>query len=271
MIDESVTMKNERSDQIEIAHLTKRFRTADGDATLALDDINLSVPSGGFVVLLGPSGCGKSTLLGILAGLVSPSDGTVTVGERLLWENGKPNREAVDELAVVFQEANLFPWMSTQRNVALPLKLKGMNKKSRLNVAGELCRRVGLGGFEKRWPHQLSGGMQQRAAIARALSSDPRIMFMDEPFGALDAMTRDQMNAELQRIWLETGRTIVLVTHSIPEAVFLADKVVLMSSRPGRISSITDIPFPRPRTLELQATTEFQDLVRDLRDQLGEV
>lgn len=172
---------------------------------------------------------------------------------------------------MVFQDANLFPWLSIEDNIALPLELKGTARGERRQRAQELCRLVGISGFERRWPRELSGGMRQRAAIARALSYDPHILLMDEPFGALDAMTRDAMNLELQRIWLATKKTIVLVTHSISEAVFLADRIVLLSPRPGKIDTIVDVGFARPRSTDLQTTTEFQSIVRSLKKRLTEI
>jgi NitT/TauT family transport system ATP-binding protein len=168
----------------------------------------------------------------------------------------------------VFQDANLFPWFSVENNIALPLKMRGVEKKQRLARARKLCDLVGIGGFEAAWPRQLSGGMRQRAAIARALSDDPDILLMDEPFGALDAITRDQLNLEIQRIWLKQECTVVFVTHSIPEAVFLADRILLLSPRPGRIDTIVEVPFSRPRSVEIQGEPEFQDIVRQLRDRL---
>ena len=166
---------------------------------------------------------------------------------------------------MVFQEAHLFPWRTIEDNIALPLKMRGVGKAERRARAAELCQLVGIAGFEKRWPRELSGGMRQRAAIARALSYRPNILLMDEPFGALDAMTRDQMNVELQRIWLASGCTIVLVTHSINEAVFLADRIVLLSPRPGRIDTIVEAPFARPRDLYVQNDPAFQDMAALLR------
>jgi NitT/TauT family transport system ATP-binding protein len=174
-------------------------------------------------------------------------------------------------MAVVFQDANLFPWLTVEGNITLPLELKGVPRAERRDRARELMKLVGIAGFEKRWPRELSGGMRQRAAIARALSYNPDILLMDEPFGALDAMTRDQMNLELQRIWTETGKTILLVTHSITEAVFLADRVVLLSPRPGRIDTIVDVGFARPRSLDVQASPEFQRIAVTLRHRLIEI
>ncbi len=239
-----------------------------GDTVHALTPTTLDIAEGELVVLLGPSGCGKTTLLRLIAGLIAPSQGRIAVGGRDLWQGSRRNAEAVQELGVVFQDANLFPWYDVADNIALPLALRRMPKAERARRAGELAELVGIGGFERRWPRELSGGMRQRAAIARALSYNPHILLMDEPFGALDALTRDAMNLELQRIWQATGCTIVLVTHSIPEAVFLADRIVLLSPRPGRVERIIDVPLPRPRTLAVQDEPDFQAICATLRRQL---
>ncbi len=235
----------------------------------ALAPTSLDVRSGELLVLLGPSGCGKTTLLRMIGGLIPPSGGMIEIAGHRLWNGGRRNQDAVSELGIVFQDANLFPWLTIEQNVALPLEIRGMPRAARLAKARELMRLVGLAGFETRRPRELSGGMRQRAAIARALSSDPQILLLDEPFGALDSMTREQMNLELQRIWMETGQTVVLVTHSIPEAVFLVDRVVLLSPRPGRIDTVLDIAFPRPRSIEIEANAEFQSTVLALRRRLG--
>ena len=252
---------------IHINGVEKEFATAQGPVrALARTDFRLR--QGEFAVLLGPSGCGKTTMLRLMAGLEQPSTGVLKVGGRDLWHDGKRDDAAVANMGVVFQDANLFPWLDIEGNIALPLKLRGVGKAERRKRAQDLCRLVGISGFEARWPRELSGGMRQRAAIARALSYDPSILLMDEPFGALDAMTRDSMNIELQRIWLATKKSIVLVTHSIPEAVFLADRVVLLTARPGRIDEIVDVPFPRPRELSIQSSLEFQSIVDHLRRRL---
>jgi NitT/TauT family transport system ATP-binding protein len=188
-----------------------------------------------------------------------------------LWVGERRDPAAVRHVGVVFQDAHLFPWLTIEDNIALPLKVRGAARAERRRRAHELTRLVGIAGFERRHPRELSGGMRQRAAIARALSYDPEILLMDEPFGALDAMTRDSMNLELQRIWMETGKTIVLVTHSIAEAVFLADRIILLSPRPGRIDMEIDVPFARPRPLDVQSQPEFQELVRRLRHRLKEI
>jgi len=255
--------------EIGVADVDMRFATREGEVH-ALDNIELNVGRKEFVVLLGPSGCGKTTLLRVIAGLIRPTSGKVEIAGRPLWNDNKRDREAVQDMGVVFQDANLFPWLTIEQNIALPLRLRSVAPGKRLARARELARFVGLGGFETRWPRELSGGMRQRAAIARALSYEPDILLMDEPFGALDAMTRDTMNVELQDIWIKTGRTIVLVTHSITEAVFLADRIVLLSPRPGRIDTVVSVPFARPRDLDIQTDVSFQEIVRLLRGRLEE-
>ena len=255
---------------IAFTGVEKRYATQDG-MVHALAPTDLSVAPGEFVVLLGPSGCGKTTMLRMIGGLIPASAGEIAIEGSSLWRDGQRQAQVLSDLGIVFQDANLFPWLSIDENIALPLELKGVRRAERLARAAELTRLVGIEGFGKRWPRELSGGMRQRAAIARALSYDPRILLMDEPFGALDAMTREAMNIELQRIWMATGKTVVLVTHSIVEAVFLADRVVLLSPRPGRIDCIEQVPFPRARTPDLQSTPEFQAIVRRLRQRLNEI
>jgi NitT/TauT family transport system ATP-binding protein len=255
---------------ISLAGIEKWYGTRDAPVH-ALSATDLEVAEREFVVLLGPSGCGKTTMLRMIGGLIAPTGGTLTVEGQRLWDGENRRSEAVSELGMVFQDANLFPWLSIEDNIALPLELKGMDKARRRARAHELCQLVGIKGFEKRWPRELSGGMRQRAAIARALSYDPKILLMDEPFGALDAMTRDAMNLELQRIWMDTGKTIILVTHSIPEAVFLADRIVLLSPRPGKIDTIVEVPIPRPRRSEVQASETFQSIALALRQRLAEI
>lgn len=255
--------------ELELAGVEKEFRARHG-TTLALTDISLSVRRREFVSVVGQSGCGKTTLLRILAGLIAPTEGDVRAGGRSLWAGGTRDAETVSRLGLVFQDPNLFPWYSVRDNIALPLRLRGVGRRERLGRAQELCDMVGLTGFERAYPRELSGGMRQRVAIARALSYRPGILLMDEPFGALDALTRDKMNLELQEIASATGATVVFVTHSITEAVFLADRVVLLSPRPGRIRSVTSAPFQRPRPLDVQTGPDFQDIVRELRHQLDE-
>ena len=253
---------------IDVSGVDKWYATRDG-AVHALTTTDLAVAPYEFVVLLGPSGCGKTTLLRMIGGLIAPSSGRLQVMGRDLWTGEARHAEAVSDLGMVFQDANLFPWLTVEENIALPLELKGTPKRARLARARELAALVGIAGFETRWPNELSGGMRQRAAIARALSHDPGILLMDEPFGALDALTRDAMNLELQSIWLETRKTIVLVTHSITEAVFLADRIVLLSPRPGRIDTVVDVPFARPRSLDVQTLDAFQAIARELRHRLA--
>jgi NitT/TauT family transport system ATP-binding protein len=209
-------------------------------------------------------------MLRILAGLTQPTAGEVTIGGRPLWHGDRRDADALRKLGLVFQDANLFPWFSVEDNIGPPLRLRKVDKKERRRRAHELGELVGLEGFEKALPRELSGGMRQRVAIARALSYNPEILLMDEPFGALDAMTRDKMNIELQRIARAAQATVVFVTHSIAEAVFLADRVVLLSARPGRIRSITSVDAPHPRGLEVTAEPGFQETVLELRQQLTE-
>jgi NitT/TauT family transport system ATP-binding protein len=255
--------------EIELRDISKLFKTRDRE-TLALTGIDLGIRKEEFVTLVGQSGCGKTTLLRIIAGLITPTTGEVTITGRNLWRGDRRDDDALRKLGLVFQDANLFPWFTVEDNIGLPLLLRKVDKRERRKRAHELGELVGLQGFEKALPRELSGGMRQRVAIARALSYDPEILLLDEPFGALDAMTRDKMNMELQRIAAATNATVVLVTHSIAEAVFLADRVVLLSARPGRIRSITRVDAPHPRQLEVTAEPGFQDKVIDLRHQLTE-
>jgi NitT/TauT family transport system ATP-binding protein len=254
---------------IEFDGVTKRYQTRQG-STLALSDVTVSVARKEFVVLIGQSGCGKTTMLRILAGLIRPSEGDVRVEGKSLWQGERRDDEALAKLGLVFQDPNLFPWYSVEENIALPLRLRGAGKRERRARARELSELVGLSGFEGAYPRELSGGMRQRVAIARSLSYRPEILLMDEPFGALDALTRDKMNLELQRIAAATDATVVFVTHSITEAVFLADRIVLLSARPGRLRSVTRMEFERPRELDIETTPAFQERVRELRHQLEE-
>jgi NitT/TauT family transport system ATP-binding protein len=229
----------------------------------ALRDIDLQVGRGEFISLIGPSGCGKSTLLRVVGDLVAPTSGTATV-------NGKPARRArLDrDYGMVFQAPVLFDWRTIQKNVELPLEITGMPARERAAKAQAMLELVELAEFGGHRPWQLSGGMQQRVAIARALSLDPAILLMDEPFGALDEMTRERMNLELHRIWERTGTTVIFVTHSIPEAVFLSTRVVVMSARPGRISTIVPIDLPRDRSVETREMERYYQLVTEVREAL---
>jgi NitT/TauT family transport system ATP-binding protein len=246
---------------IDIRKVGKIFPTIRGDRVQALKDISLSIREKEFVAIVGPSGCGKSTLLRILAGLTPATGGTATL-------NGTPIEKPRPDIGIVFQNAVLLPWRTILQNVLLPSEVQGTPNSVSHPRAHMLLKMVGLADFKTKYPMELSGGMQQRAAITRALVTDPRILLMDEPFGALDAMTREQMNLELQRIWLESEKTVVLITHSIPEAVFLADRVVVMTPRPGRIARIVDIPIPRPRTMDVMGHPEFGRLTSEIRQLL---
>jgi NitT/TauT family transport system ATP-binding protein len=239
-----------RERAIRVAGLTKEFSTASGDRVLALAGVDLDVRAGEFISVVGPSGCGKSTLLKIVAGLQAPSGGEVEVdGERVRG----PRRD----IGVVFQAPLLLPWRTVRDNALLPLDLQGRDRRPYEAKVDALLKLVGLHDFANKYPYELSGGMQQRAGITRALVDDPKILLMDEPFGALDAMMREHMNAELQRIWLERRNTVLFITHSIPEAVFLSDRVVAMTARPGRVAEVVPIDLPRPRTLDMMASDAF--------------
>src|SRR5437588_7168376 len=242
---------------IEIAGVAKTYRTQDGDVP-SLRPLDFSVDQGEFLVVVGPSGCGKSTLLKLIAGLLPPSEGEIRVEGRVVT---KPHAD----VGIVFQSALLLPWRSVFRNVLMPVEVKGLPRAEYERRARALLKMVGLEGFENKYPWQLSGGMQQRASICRALVHDPKIVLMDEPFGALDAMTRERMNVELQRIQRETRTTVLLITHSIPEAVFLADRVLVMSERPGAIAAVYDVKLPKPRSLEVLADPVFVQLVQRIR------
>lgn len=266
------TSDHVRGASIVLDGVSKTYVT-DAGRVQALTPTDLRIEPAEFVVLLGPSGCGKTTLLRMLAGLLNPTSGTITIGDKPLHPGGseKPSRDALGNLGFVFQQATLMPWRSVWKNIALPLEARGISKADRRARAEELAAQVGLSDFLNHRPGALSGGMQQRVAIARALARHPSILLMDEPFGALDAMTRDQMNTMLQDLWLETGKTIVLVTHSITEAVFLADRIVLLSPRPGRVQEVIEVPMQRPRSMDVAKDPAFGELVSYLRRQLGEV
>lgn len=255
---------------IRLLDVSKNY-DATGQSVPALAATSLEVRQGEMLVLIGPSGCGKTTLLRMIGGLIPPSQGRIEVAGHPLWTRSGRNQDAVRKLGIVFQDPNLFPWLTIEDNVALPLEIQGVPRAARIARARELLALVGITGFENRRPRELSGGMRQRAAIARALAGNPEILLLDEPFGALDAMTREQMNIELQRIWMETRQTVVLVTHSIHEAVFLADRIVLLSPRPGRIDRVIEVRSPRPRVAEIEANAEFQSTVLGLRQRLGAI
>ena len=248
-------------DAIAIEQLSKQYPSR-GGAVTALDRISFSVTEGEFVAVVGPSGCGKSTLLKILAGLLP-----TTSGEARL--RGTPIAGPRRDIGVVFQSPVLFPWRSVLDNVLLPVDVQRLGRERYETVALDLLTLVGLTGFEHRYPWELSGGMQQRVAITRALVHDPAMLLMDEPFGALDAMTRELMNLELQRIWLEKQKTVLFITHSIPEAVFLGDRVLVMTPRPGRVLDDVHVDLPRPRSLEVMNTPDFGRYTKAIRAQFS--
>jgi NitT/TauT family transport system ATP-binding protein len=245
---------------VSLGGVTKQFGKG---GVVALEDISLDVRPREFVSLIGPSGCGKSTLLRIIGDLIQPTSGDVVI-------NGKTARQArLDrDYGIVFQDAVLYDWRTVARNVELPLEMSGWERRRRRERVQEMLELVGLQGFEKHHPWQLSGGMQQRVSIARALSFSPDLLLMDEPFGALDEMTRERLNGELLRIWEETKATIVFVTHSIAEAVFLSTHVVVMSPRPGRIAGVVDVDLPLERTLATREDARYAELIRSVRRQL---
>ncbi len=234
-------------------------------AVQALEPVNLEIPGGSFVSLVGPSGCGKSTLLKVIADLMAPTRGRVTIG-------GVPPAELrrAGRIGLVFQQANLMPWLHIKANVSLLQRLVSENsgKGGKLRDVSDLLALVGLEGFGDKLPYQLSGGMQQRAALARALALDPELLLMDEPFAALDEITRDRMAFELLRIWQHYRKTVIFVTHSLSEAVFLSDKVVLMTARPGRVHKVFDIKLPRPRNEAIRISEEFMRLVTEINHEL---
>jgi NitT/TauT family transport system ATP-binding protein len=244
---------------VDVRNVSLTFATADGTVE-ALSNVNLQIAEGEFVSFIGPSGCGKTTLLRLIADLEQPTAGTLLV-------NGvSPNEARLNRAyGYVFQAPALYPWRTIEKNVMLPLEVMGFSEAERRERAKRYLALVNLSGFERKFPWQLSGGMQQRASIARALSFDPALLLMDEPFGALDEIVRDRLNEHLLRLWDQTNKTVVFVTHSIPEAVFLSTRVVVMSPRPGRIVDVIDCDFPRDRTLEIRDTPEFIKIAHRVR------
>jgi NitT/TauT family transport system ATP-binding protein len=243
---------------IRLDHVTKTYRTQRGELVRALEDITLHVRENEFVTIVGQSGCGKSTLLKLVAGLVSVSDGSIHVRDQLVHE---PFRD----VGIVFQDPVLLPWRTVFGNVMFSIEMLGLDAGRSRDRARTLLDLAGLGAFETKFPRELSGGMQQRVAICRALVHDPGLLLMDEPFGALDAMTREEMSFELLRIWDERRKTILFVTHSIPEAILLADRVVVMTPRPGRIAEVLEIELPRPRTVQLEFDERFKAYSQAIR------
>ncbi len=253
---------NTRAAVIEAKGLNLTFETGDGPVH-ALKDVNLTVNRGEFVSFIGPSGCGKTTFLRCVAALEHPTGGSLTV-------NGMSPDEARMKRAYgyVFQAAGLYPWRTIAGNIALPLEIMGFSKAEQAERIARVLDLVELGGFGKKFPWQLSGGMQQRASIARALAFDADILLMDEPFGALDEIVRDRLNEELLKLWAATGKTIGFVTHSIPEAVYLSTKIVVMSPRPGRITDVIDSPLPKERPLDIRDSREFIEIAHRVREGL---
>ena len=246
---------------IEIEGIAKVFTASDGNPVVALRDIALAIADNEFVALVGPSGCGKSTLLRVIAGLEPAELGRVVI-------DGVPMRGPRRDIGMVFQSPTLLPWTDVLGNVLFPLKVLRRCDRDGIDRAHALIRLVGLSGFERKLPHELSGGMQQRAAICRALVYEPSVLLMDEPFGALDALTREEMGLELMRIWSERPKTILFVTHSVPEAVLLADRVIVMTPRPGRIADVVPVRLPRPRSFALEAEGEFHACAERIREHI---
>jgi NitT/TauT family transport system ATP-binding protein len=255
-----MSTEGNRRAKLSVAGATKFYQTRSGPVH-ALDDVSLDVREGEFLCIIGPSGCGKTTLLWSMAGLHPLTGGRISL-------DGKPVTGPHPEIAMIFQDANLLPWRTVEKNIELPFELKRTPPdKARIEA---LLREVGLEGFGAKYPRELSGGMQQRASIVRGLAVNPSVLLMDEPFGALDAFTRDEMNLLIQKIWMETGKTIAFVTHSIPEAIFLADRIVVMSARPGRIASVVDVDLPRPRPVSIQHEPEFIARVLEIKTRIDQ-
>ena len=256
-IERPSTAPASRQPLIRLDRVAKTYVTADGPVE-SLKPLSFEIREGEFMSVVGPSGCGKSTLLKLVAGLLPASAGEIVLnGERVA---GPP-----DDVGIVFQSPVLLAWRSVIDNVMLQIELRGLDPRAYLDKAKALLDMVGLSDFERKFPWQLSGGMQQRASICRALVHNPAVLLMDEPFGALDAMTREKMNLELQRIWSETKKTVLFITHSIPESIFLSDRVLVMTERPGRIAAIYEVPLARPRRLSLMGTPEFATLAQTIR------
>lgn len=251
------TRPRERRALIRLKDVAKIYHTGDGKVE-SLKPLTFDIHEGEFVALVGPSGCGKSTLLKLVAGLLPVSTGAISI-------DGKTVDGPQTNVGIVFQSAVLLAWRKVLDNILLQAEMRGMPMGPARERAQHLIEMTGLAGFERKYPWQLSGGMQQRASICRALLHDPPLLLMDEPFGALDAMTREKMNLELQRIWLEARKTVLLITHSIPEAIFLADRVLVMSERPGRIAAEYEIDLPRPRSLDVMGTPAFSQYAKQIR------
>jgi NitT/TauT family transport system ATP-binding protein len=254
------------SSYISAENINLTFRPKNREAVTALSEFNIDVEKGQFVSIVGPSGCGKSTFLNVLLGLIPPNTGVMSV-------NGNTVTGPGTDRAMVFQEFGLLPWRTVVNNVELGLELQGVAKGPRRETSQGFIEMVGLTGFENHYPHELSGGMKQRVGLARALASDPDVLLMDEPFAALDAQTRDIMQAELLRIWSEAKKTVLFVTHQIEEAVYLSDQVIVMTKRPGRLKKLFEIDLPRPRDYEMRVSSRFNELKlniwNELKDELS--
>ncbi|BBK79097.1 sulfonate ABC transporter ATP-binding lipoprotein [Clostridium butyricum] len=248
--------------EIKIENVSMRYPNKNGgEPVTALKDINLDIKQGEFISLLGPSGCGKTTLLRIIADLLQPTEGRITV-------RGETPRDIrlKKKYGIVFQNPVLYDWRTVRRNICMPMELMGLKKQERTQMVTKMLDLVGLQEFGKRYPYELSGGMQQRVGIARALAIDPEILLMDEPFSALDEFTREKLHVDLLDIWTQTKKTVVFVTHNISEAVFLSDKVVVLSPHPGRVSAVINIDIPRPRNMESKQSSEFYDYITKIRN-----
>ncbi|ADU29572.1 ABC transporter ATP-binding protein [Evansella cellulosilytica] len=246
--------------EIELEEVSMRFQT-DKTEVLALDNVSVAIQKGEFVSLLGPSGCGKTTLLRIMADLIQPTWGEIKVA-------GKTAKEArlAQKYGIVFQSPVLYDWRKVKDNITLPLEMMGTKKSERESRVDHLLELVGLKKFKDKYPWQLSGGMQQRVAIARALAMEPEILLMDEPFSALDEFSRERLNEELLSIWSKVNNTVVFVTHSITEAIFLSDRIFVLSPHPGRLSSVVEVPLPRPRTADMRQSPDFYELISRIRN-----
>ncbi|MER2000653.1 MAG: ABC transporter ATP-binding protein [Lysinibacillus sp.] len=255
-----MALLREETPEIEINHVSMYYQTG-ATEVLALKDVTVDIQKGEFISLLGPSGCGKTTLLRLMADLLKPTEGTIHV-------SGSTPTEArlAQKYGIVFQSPTLYDWRKVKKNVSLPLEMMKIPKEQQQKRVDELLELVGLSKFKDKFPWQLSGGMQQRVAIARALATDPQILLMDEPFSALDEFSRERLNEELLSIWSKIGNTVVFVTHSISEAIFLSDRVFVLSPHPGRLSKVVEIPLPRPRTMEMRESPEFYKLITDIRN-----
>ncbi|RQD85155.1 MAG: ABC transporter ATP-binding protein [Methanocalculus sp. MSAO_Arc2] len=243
---------------VRINNVGKTFPSRIGDPLVALEDISIEIERGEFLCILGPSGCGKTTLLRLVAGLDRPTSGEIIV-------EGKSVTGPDPRLAMIFQEYSLYPWRTVRGNIAFGLQMRGMSREERDERVNHFIQLVGLEGFGDSYPYELSGGMRQRVAVARALATDPAVLLMDEPFGALDAQTRNRMQKELLLIWEKTKKTVIFVTHSVDEAVYIADRILVLSTRPGRVAGIYDIDIPRPRN---RTSVEFAKIRRDVLEQI---